>query len=123
MADFITKDSGKRQEYDSGMRRDLQDGKPRFEFLYHDEVPYNEAFLTRCAKLMARGAEKYGDRNWQMANSKEELERFKQSALRHMFQWVMDEKDEDHAAAVFFNLLAYESTKWKMENSKSQKKS
>ena len=31
-------------------------------------------------------------------------------------QWMVDESDEDHAAAVVFNLLAYETTKWKMDN-------
>jgi hypothetical protein len=34
-------------------------------------------------------------------------------------QWLTGESDEDHAAAVVFNLLAYESIKWKMENGDS----
>ena len=34
---FETKDSGQRQEYKSGMKRDLQDGKPRFDLL----TPHN----------------------------------------------------------------------------------
>jgi hypothetical protein len=29
MTDFVTKDSGKREEYESGMRRDVQEGKAR----------------------------------------------------------------------------------------------
>lgn len=114
--EFTTKDSGKREEYDSGMVRDTQDGKPRYDLLLPVGVPYSHQFLTRVAGLLARGAEKYADRNWEQASGDAELDRFKSSALRHMMQWQTDESDEDHAAAVVFNLLAYESIKWKMNN-------
>lgn len=114
---FTTKDSGQRQEYDSGMVRDLQDGKPRFDLLIPDGIPFEAQFLTRLAGLMLRGKEKYGERNWEKASSQEEMDRFKASAFRHMMQWMCGEEDEDHMAAVAFNLLAYESTKWKTENS------
>lgn len=113
---YITKDSGQREEYASGMRRDIQDGKPRFDLLLVPEVPFEGQFLTRLAQLLARGADKYGDRNWQKANSVEELERFVSSGLRHMVQWASGEIDEDHAAAVAFNLMAAEYVKWKLKN-------
>lgn len=107
---FTTKDSGERVEYGSGMRRDIQDNKPDF-FLCTTDVPYNQQLLTRWAALMQRGASKYGRRNWQLANSQEELERFKSSAFRHFMQWICDEYDEDHAAAVLFNINAAEFVK------------
>ena len=110
---YTTKDSGKRQEYQSGMRRDTQEGKPDFTLLL-TELPYNEQLLTRWAELMTRGAEKYGRRNWQMANSLEEYDRFKTSAMRHFIQWVTGEDDEDHAAAVLFNINAAEYVKSKI---------
>jgi hypothetical protein len=113
---FVTKDSGKREEYDSGMVRDTQDGKPRYDLLIPLGVPYRAQFLTRVAELLGRGAEKYSDRNWERASGSEELDRFKSSAHRHLMQWITDESDEDHAAAVVFNLLAYETIKWKMDN-------
>jgi hypothetical protein len=113
---FVTKDSGKREEFDSGMVRDTQDGKPRYDLLLPRGVPYRDQFLTRVAELLARGAEKYSERNWEAATGSSELDRFKSSALRHLMQWMTDESDEDHAAAVVFNLLAYETTKWKMDN-------
>ena len=97
---YQTKDSGERINYDSGMRRDIQDGKPRY-----DLIPLMP--LKRLAELYTRGAEKYGDRNWQLANSQEELDRFKGSAMRHMFQWAEGDESEDHAIAVVFNLFAY----------------
>lgn len=101
---FITKDSGVREEYDSGMVRDTQDGKPDYTLI-------DRAFLKRWAELMTRGAEKYGRENWRNANSQAELDRFKSSANRHLIQWLDGETDEDHAAAVAFNLAAAEYTK------------
>lgn len=111
---FVTKDSGQRMEYASGMRRDVQDGKARFDLIFPEGVPYRDQLLTRFAELLMRGAVKYGDNNWQLANSEEELKRFKASALRHMIQWHCGETDEDHATAVIFNLMAYENTKRKL---------
>lgn len=113
---FVTKDSGKRQDYVSGMRRDIQDGKPRFDLLLTDGQPYEAQFLTRFAGLLERGAAKYGEKNWQLADSREELARFRASALRHMMQWACGEQDEDHGSAVAFNIMAYEYVKWKLEN-------
>jgi hypothetical protein len=104
---YITKDSGVRKEYESGMRRDSTEGKPRYDLIY-------EPMLTRWAELMARGAEKYGQRNWELANSEEEMNRFKASAWRHFVQWSRGDIDEDHIAAVFFNLSAYEMVKEKI---------
>lgn len=105
---FITKDSGERKEFASGMRRDTDAGKPRY-----DLIP--PLMLKRWALLMARGAEKYGDNNWQLANSDEELARFKASAFRHFMQWQAGELDEDHASAILFNVAAYEVIKSKLE--------
>lgn len=112
---FTTKDSGERALYDSGMVRDTEAGKARFDLLWPEGVPYSAQLLTRFAELMARGAQKYGDRNWEKADSKEEQDRMKSSAQRHMAQWVNGEIDEDHAAAVMFNLMAAETVKYKRE--------
>lgn len=108
MTDYVTLDSGERQDYDSGMRRDTQQGKPRYDLIDRD-------FLRRWAELMARGAEKYGERNWELANSEEEVNRFKASAFRHLMQWLDGDETEDHAAAVAFNLAAAERTKGKTQ--------
>lgn len=112
----VTKDSGKRAEFQSGMKRDLNEDKPRFDLLMPVGIPYEEQILTRFASLMERGAKKYNERNWEKANSEEELLRFKESAYRHLIQWFCGEEDEDHAVAVFFNIMGYESTKYKLEN-------
>jgi hypothetical protein len=113
---FITKDSGQREEYDSGMKRDVQDGKPRFDLLFPLGIPYPDQFLTRVAELLARGAIKYDARNWEKATGQAELDRFKASAMRHLIQWQAGETDEDHPAAVVFNLMGAHLVEWKMKN-------
>lgn len=109
---FVTKDSGERVDFPSGMRRDVATGKPRY-----DLIP--RFMLRRIAELYARGAEKYGDNNWQLANSEEEMLRFQASAFRHFMQWLDGERDEDHGAAVFFNIAAAEHTQEKVEAGKA----
>lgn len=106
--DFETKDSGQREEFPSGMVRDTQDNKPRYDLI-------DEPMLTRWALLMMRGAIKYGEDNWRKADSQEELKRFQASGFRHFIQWIRGDEDEDHAAAVFYNIAAYEATKRKLE--------
>jgi hypothetical protein len=106
---YVTHDSGERAEFDSGMVRDTNGGKPRFDLITPVDLPYEEQMLTRWASLMARGAEKYGDRNWEKAEGIEEMERFLESAFRHFMEWYHDVQDgEDHAAAAFFNISAAE---------------
>jgi hypothetical protein len=116
-ASFVTKDSGERKVFSTGMQRDISTGKARFDLLVPRRVPYRALLLTRYAELMARGAEKYEARNWEQAATDEELGQFQESAFRHFMQWLSGETDEDHAAAVLFNINGYETTKWKMEKS------
>lgn len=116
---YQTKDSGARAEYDSGMVRDTEEGKARFDLLHPKGVPYANQMMTRFAELMARGAKKYGDRNWEKARGQAELDRYESSARRHLEQWAAGEADEDHAAAVMFNILAGETVKFKMSDSSS----
>jgi len=117
---YQTKDSGKREKFDSGMVRDTQEGKARFDLLIPEGVPYKDQMLTRFAELMTRGAGKYGERNWEKANGEVELARAKSSALRHMMQYIMGETDEDHAAAVLFNILEAETVRSKIERAEAK---
>lgn len=102
---YVTKDSGKRVDFKSGMKRDTNEGKPRYDLIY---LP----MIKRLAELHERGVAKYGERNWERANSDEELNRFKASAFRHFMDWIMEVNDEeDHAAAILFNVNAVEFMK------------
>jgi hypothetical protein len=117
--DFVIKDSGERAEYASGMVRDTQEGKPMFDLLFPKGVPFEAQFITRFADHMTKGAVKYDARNWELAQGEEEIERFKGSALRHLIQWMLGDRSEDHAAAVVFNLMAAETTQWKRDHVES----
>jgi hypothetical protein len=167
---FVTKDSGERQTFDSGMQRDSAQKDLRPDLCYQpmlarwqatpgrgesfiverrltaeacfcewfngtealdaDKQPIDFAaealaaisdvetckggapMLVRWAELMGRGAAKYGERNWEKACSEAELARFKASAFRHFVQWFYGlNPEEDHAAAVFFNISGAEYVK------------
>lgn len=108
---FETKDSGKREEFSTGMVRDTQDDKPRYDLI-------DRTFLKRWAELMARGAKKYGEENWRKAATEVELARFKASATRHLFQWLDGDISEDHAVAVAFNLAGAEMVRQRLEGKK-----
>ena len=110
---FETKDSGERIDFPSGMRRDTDKGKPRYDLV-------DEPMLTRWAELMARGAEKYGEDNWKLANSEQELKRFQASGFRHFIQWIRGDNDEDHAAAILYNVAAAEYVKRRIERINSE---
>lgn len=119
---YETKDSGQRQEYASGMRRDTQEGKPDLIQWMPMSIPYKETLWYRMGLAAERGAVKYGRRNWELAgehleSAEEELERFRSSAYRHLTQWLHGEEDEDHASAVVFNLVCAEMVKTKINRS------
>lgn len=96
--EFIVKDSGKRQEFSSGMVRDVVEGKTDYTLIYDGPM------IDRWAEHLTKGAQKYEARNWMKASGTEEYDRFKISAARHFRQWLRGDRDEDHAAAVYFNI-------------------
>ena len=102
---MMIKDSGERMEFESGMVRQPDDDKIDYTLLFPEK---GVSMLIRWAKHLTNGAKKYEARNWEKANSKEELQRFRQSACRHFVDWIMGKEDEDHAAAVFFNIQGAE---------------
>ena len=96
MAGFTLKDSGKREDFPSGAVRDTREGKGRFDLI----SPYA---LRRLAQVYERGAKKYADRNWEKGFP---YSRCIDSALRHIFQYIMGMRDEDHLAQALFNIMA-----------------
>lgn len=112
------KDSGDRQVYESGMIREPESGKPRFDLCMPLNIPFDKQMLTRFAMQMSHGADKYDPRNWESANSQAEYDRYMSSAFRHFMQWFNGEDDEDHAAAVYFNIMAAETVKYRMSVAK-----
>ena len=96
MGRYITKDSGKREDFKTGARRDIQLDKPRY-----DLIP--PSALKRLADLYSRGAVKYGENNFQKGIP---FKRVYASMYRHMIQFAEGENTEDHLAAVAWNAFA-----------------
>lgn len=102
---FITRDSGKREQFENGAVRDTQAGKARY-----DLIPPGP--LRRVAMLYARGAEKYDDHNWTKGQP---TSRILASLMRHVEDYRNGDTVEDHLAAVVWNAMAimyYEGTQW-----------
>jgi hypothetical protein len=110
------KDSGQRITFESGMIREPEDGRPRFDLMIPEGIPYDQQMLTRFAVQMALGAEKYAARNWERGLGEAELARYRSGAFRHFMQWFCGEEDEDHAAALFFNITCAETAKYRLAN-------
>lgn len=114
MENFVIHDSGKHQKFPSGMVRDTQDGKIDWWRIRIGPM------LRRWAVHVTKGATKYPDvasgiPNWTLASGQEELFRFRASADRHFTQWFNNETDEDHAAAVIFNINGAEYLREKIQ--------
>ena len=77
---FVIKDSGERQQFNSGMVRDTTSAKTNVSLVFDGPM------FWRWAKHLTLGSIKYVKRNWMKANGQEELERFKESAARHFYQ-------------------------------------
>lgn len=90
------KNSGERQVYDSGAQRDNSKGKGRY-----DLIPTQA--LMRLARHYELGALKYNDRNWEQGMP---ISRYVDAAMRHLVKYIGGWNDEDHLAAILFNIMA-----------------
>lgn len=90
------KDSGVREEFSTGSKRDTANGKGRY-----DLIPFFA--LHRLAVHYENGAKKYGDHNWRKGQP---LSRYVSSALRHITKWAMGFRDEDHLSAAAWNIFS-----------------
>ena len=98
-------DSGVRQEFSTGSVRDTREGKGRYDLI----AMYA---LFRLARHYENGAIKYGDRNWEKGQN---LSRYLDSAMRHLCKYIAGSRDEDHLAAVAWNVFAYMETEHRIE--------
>ena len=101
----MIKDSGKREQYESGAVRDTNEGKIRWDLLPIEA-------LKRAAIHYPDGAKKYDDNNWKLGIP---TGRFIESTCRHWAQYQLGETGEDHLSAVIFNVLGII---WNEEKSK-----
>ena len=90
------KDSGQRSEYPTGAVRDNAEGKGRY-----DLIPFQG--LARLARHYEAGAKKYSDRNWEKGM---DISRYTDAAMRHLIKYIAGWNDEDHLAAVAWNVFS-----------------
>lgn len=90
------KDSGAREEFNTGSVRDTEEGKGRY-----DLMPWYA--LERLAQHYQNGARKYGDNNWRKG---QRLGRYLSSAMRHLVKYAMGYREEDHLAATMWNVAS-----------------
>jgi hypothetical protein len=111
--EFVVKDSGEKIKFESGMVRDA--AKDKVDYLLALDGPMFERWAAHLQAACVPGPNgepaKYEPRNWMKATGPAELQRFRASALRHLLQWLRGDRDEDHAAAVMFNLNGAEYVK------------
>lgn len=108
VVDFQLKDSGKREDFSTGSRRDTREGKGRFDLI-------SPRFLRRLAKVLEAGAKKYGPRNWEKGQP---LSRYLDSWLRHSICVMLGMKDEDHAGQAGWNIHSFIHTAELIEEGK-----
>jgi len=101
-------DSGQRQSFDTGSVRDSREGKGRY-----DLIPGYPMY--RLARHFENGAAKYGDRNWEKG---QDLSRYLDSASRHLQKLIAGATDEDHPAAVIWNIMAFMETQERIRQGK-----
>jgi hypothetical protein len=90
-------DKGERISYGENKAvREPSTGKGRYDLI----SPFA---LKRIAIHYENGAKKYADRNWERGMP---FSRCIDSAKRHLDQYVMGEKNEDHLSAAIWNLMA-----------------
>lgn len=106
MNDYQIKDSGAREDFEGGGMRDTEEGKLDYSNLF----VWFEPMGTRYATHMTKGRSKYpdpkpGTPNWTLfPHTPEVLARTLRSLDRHFKAYRAGETDEDHAAAILFNL-------------------
>jgi len=89
------KDSGERQDFESGCVRDAAENKSRPDLI----SPY---FMMRVGEHLDKGARKYAERNWEKGMP---ISRCIASLERHLNQYKMGLTDEDHLAAISCNII------------------
>jgi len=84
-----------KREFSTGAHRDTDIGKPKMSLIPTEE-------LIRVMQHFRNGADKYGESNWKKGMT---TSVFYDSAQRHLLKWWMGQDDEDHMAAVVWNIM------------------
>lgn len=83
------------KSFKSGAIRENKDGKGR-----HDLLPF--CALNRLAKHFQRSLREHPERNWEKGIP---MSSFLDSAIRHLFNYMDGQADEDHLCSAAWNIL------------------
>lgn len=86
------------KHYQSGAVRSDNEGKIDYS------LALDGPLFERLAAHLTKAAPEKGKRNWMNAHTEEDYDRFRESFVRHVFQFLKGDDSEDHAAAIAFNL-------------------
>jgi hypothetical protein len=90
------KDTGKREKFKSGMIREPNNLRGRYDLI-------SPIALKALAVHYERGSMKYEDRNWELGGK---LSRHLNSAIRHLNEFLEGDRSEDKLSACVFNCFA-----------------
>lgn len=93
--------SDSKDTFETGAQRDSTEGKGRPSLI-------SPVLIHRLGVLLEKGAKHYGADNWMKGMP---YRRTADSMIRHIFQWLAGDPEEDHLAAVCFGamcLMTYE---------------
>jgi len=93
MKDKILKDSGKREQFGSGMVREPNLDRGRYDLI-------SPIALRALAVHYERGCKKYSERNWERGGP---MSRHLNSAIRHLQDYLEGDRSEDHLSACVWN--------------------
>jgi len=99
------KDSGERTQFKTGAERQPTTGKGSFDLL-----PF--LAITKLAKVLEVGANKYSRRNYEKGLP---LSRYLDSGLRHLVQFTLNFKDEEHLSQAIWNFVILQEMKLRIE--------
>jgi len=108
MLDSVLPDTGDRSEFNTGAVRDASEGKG-----IPSLIPIEA--LRAVSRRFEDGATKYGRDNWKKGIP---LSRYVDSLYRHLWQFMEDDKTEDHAGAIIWNAVCLTQTKKWIEEGK-----
>lgn len=97
----VMRHSDKQTDFGTGAKRDTDEGKGRPSLI-------SPVLIHRLGVHLAKGAEHYGADNWVKGMP---YRRTADSIIRHIFQWLAGDEEEDHLSAVVFGamcLMTYE---------------
>lgn len=89
-------DGGTRHEFTTGAIREVEEKIGRYDLI-------SPIGLRRLARWYQLGAIKYADRNWEQGLPTSNC---MNSAIRHLIKYMMGMDDEDHLAAIAWNIFA-----------------